>query len=92
MQLGLDDQYKRLNEVRGKERLPNTQVSIIIIPRFDEVCPKIFVAMKLYEYDMNKYFYLNICHSMIVWNCQKVNTRKSAPKPLPRLPNMPKEL
>ena len=59
MQLGLDDQYKRLNEVRGKERLPNTQVSIIIIPRFDEVCPNIFVAMKLYEYDMNKYLYLN---------------------------------
>ena len=26
VQLGLDDQYKRLNEVRGKERLPNTQV------------------------------------------------------------------
>ena len=26
VQLGLDDQYKRLNEVRGKERVPNTQV------------------------------------------------------------------
>lgn len=25
MQLGLDDQYKRLNEVRGKDRVPNTQ-------------------------------------------------------------------
>ena len=28
VQLGLDDQYKRLNEVRGKDRLPNTQVSL----------------------------------------------------------------
>ena len=31
VQLGLDDQYKRLNEVRGKERLPNTQVDHLII-------------------------------------------------------------
>lgn len=29
VQLGLDDQYKRLNEVRGKERVPNTQVFIV---------------------------------------------------------------
>ena len=60
MQLGLDDQYKRLNEVRGKERLPNTQVSIIIIPGFIEVGPKIFVSIKSYEYDMKKYLYQQV--------------------------------
>ena len=26
LQLGLDDHYKRLNEGKGKERLPTTQV------------------------------------------------------------------
>ena len=29
IQLGLDDQYKRLNEVRGKEHLSNTQVRFL---------------------------------------------------------------
>ena len=27
VQLGLDDHYKRLNEVRGRDRLPATQVN-----------------------------------------------------------------
>ena len=29
-------------------------------------------------------------YSMIMWNCQKVNSSYSALKPLPRLPNVPK--
>jgi len=31
VQLGLDDQYKRLNEVRGKDRLPNTQQDFLSV-------------------------------------------------------------
>ena len=30
VQLGLDDHYKRLNEVRGKDRMPHTQVTHIL--------------------------------------------------------------
>ena len=29
VQLGLDDHYKRLNEVRGKDRMPHTQVKLL---------------------------------------------------------------
>ena len=29
VQLGLDDHYKRLNEVRGKDRMPHTQVNLL---------------------------------------------------------------
>ena len=35
---------------------------------------------------------ISMYYSMIIWNCQKVNSSNSALKPLQRLPNVPKVL